>query len=165
MSCIQNTRRYRVRTAPHYRQAVGRGGGAVSVRGLAPRGLVACLASAGRVVLFHHAGGYAPALAHRQAVLFGPGPDVTRALAVSRGPPGAARLRPPGPAGMLNIGRELPAELGGVLAVQVNLIVRALEREPVSFLGRAACQVVRKDDGYFLGTSLPSRCQGCFTVP
>jgi len=31
----------------------------------------------GRVVLFHHAGGDAPALAHRHAVLLRPGPDIT----------------------------------------------------------------------------------------
>ena len=44
-------------------------------------GVVAVLAPAGRVVLLDHAGGDAPALAHRQAVPFGPGPDITRALA------------------------------------------------------------------------------------
>ena len=109
------------------------------------------LVSADRVVLFHHAGRDAPALANCQAVLFRPGPDVTRALTVSRGPPGATRLRPSGSAGMRKVGLELLAERGGVLGVQVNLIVRALEREPDSLLGRAAGQIVPKDDGYFLG--------------
>jgi hypothetical protein len=82
------------------------------------------LVPAGRVVLVHHAGGDAAALADRQTVLFDPGPDIIRALAVSGGPPGAARLRPAGPAGVLNIGRELLAELGGVLGVQVRPSVR-----------------------------------------
>ena len=41
------------------------------------------LAPAGRVVLFHHAGGDAPALTDLKVVLFRPGPDITRALAVS----------------------------------------------------------------------------------
>jgi hypothetical protein len=73
-----------------------------------------------------------------QAVLVRPGPDVTRALAAGCSPPGAARLRPPGPAGMRNVGRELLAERGGVLGVQVDLIAGALEREPDSLLARAA---------------------------
>jgi hypothetical protein len=84
------------------------------------------LAPTGRVVLLYHAGGDAPALAHRQAVPFGPGPDITRALAASRGPAGPAGLRPADPAGVLKVGGELLAELGGVLGVQVDLIVGAL---------------------------------------
>jgi hypothetical protein len=41
--------------------------------------------------------------------------------------------------------------LGGVLGVQVDLIVGALERESDSSLGWAAGQVVLKEDAYFLG--------------
>jgi len=52
---------------------------------------------------------------------------------------------------VLKVGGELLAELGGVLGVQVDLIIGALEREPGSLLGRAAGQVVLKDDAYFLG--------------
>src|SRR5262249_22393572 len=147
MACTRSTRRYRVMDPldadsqpeadssafPSRRTAAERSLGAI----LEPPPIGGLLAAAGRVVLFHHAGGDAPALANCQAVLFGPGPDVTRALAVSRGPPGAARLRPAGPAGMRKVGRELLAELGGVLGVQVDLIVGVLEREPDGLLGRA----------------------------
>jgi hypothetical protein len=47
-------------------------------RGWAPAGLVALLASASGVVLLYHGGRDAPALTDRQAVLFRPGPDITR---------------------------------------------------------------------------------------
>ena len=117
------------------------------------------LAPDGRVVLLHHAGGDASALAHSYAVLFGPGPDITRVLAACCGPPGAAGLHSPGPAGVLKVGGELLAERGGVLGIQVDLIAGALEREPDSLPGWAAGQVVLKDDVYFLATSSPSRHQ------
>jgi len=41
-----------------------------------------------------------------------------------------------GSAGMLKVGRELLAERGGVLGVQVDLITGALEGEPDGLLGR-----------------------------
>jgi hypothetical protein len=81
------------RTVPHSGQANGRGDG-ISVRG-AVAGLWLVLASVGRVVLLHHAGGDAAALADRQAVLVRPGPDITRALAASRSPPGAGEAARP----------------------------------------------------------------------
>jgi hypothetical protein len=87
---------------------------------LVPRGgcgLV--LASVGRrVVLLCHAGRDAPALTDRQAVFLRPGPDITAALTAGRGPPGPARLCPPGAAGVLNVGRELLAKRGGVLGIR-----------------------------------------------
>src|SRR5262249_7895830 len=130
-------------------RANGRGT-AVWVHGavLAPRGLVAFYRPPAALYCSTTLAGDAPALAYRQAVLLRPGPNVTRALAVGRG---AARLRPPGRAGVLQVGRELLAELRGVLGVQVDLIVGAVKREPDSLLGRAAGQVIFKEDGYFLG--------------
>ena len=47
-------------------------------------------------------------------------------------------------------GRDLLAERGGVLGVQVDLTVGAVEREPDGLLGRAAGQVVFQDDACFL---------------
>jgi hypothetical protein len=47
-------------------------------------GLWRVLAPAGCLVLLGHGGGDAPALADRQAVLFRPGADTTRALAAGR---------------------------------------------------------------------------------
>src|SRR5262252_8574541 len=92
-------------------------------------------------------------------MLLCPGPDITRELAACRGPPGAAGLRPPGPAGVLEVGGELLAELRGVRGVQVDLIAGALEREPDGLLGRAAGQVVLQDEGYFLAACSPSQGQ------
>src|SRR5579859_6192691 len=74
------------------------------------------------LVLVHHAGRDPAALTDRQAMLFRPGPDITRTLPTRCGPPGAA--------GMLDVGRELLAQRSGVLGVQVDLIIRALEGEP-----------------------------------
>jgi hypothetical protein len=51
---------------------------------------------------------------------------------------------------MLKVGRELLAERGGVLGVQVDLIIGAVEREPDGLVGWAAGQVVLQDDAYFL---------------
>jgi hypothetical protein len=76
-------------------------------------------------------------------MFFRPGPDVTAALTADGGPPAApARLCPPGSAGVLEIGRELLAQRGAVLGVQVDLIVGAVEGEPYRQLGRAAGQIV-----------------------
>jgi hypothetical protein len=52
---------------------------------------------------------------------------------------------------MLNVRRELLAERGGVLGIQVDLIVGAVESEPDGLFGRAAGQVVFEDDTNFLG--------------
>ena len=102
-------------------------------------------------VLLCHAGRNAPAVADRQAVLLRPGPDITRALPAGRGPPGPAGLCPAGLAGVLHIGRELPAERGTVLGIQVDLIIGALEGEPQGLRCRAAGQIVFQRDGYLLG--------------
>jgi hypothetical protein len=58
------------------------------------------------------------ALTDRQAVLFRPGPDVTRALAARRSTPGPAGLGMPGPAGVLEERRELLAERAAFLALR-----------------------------------------------
>jgi hypothetical protein len=66
---------------------------------------------------------------------------------------------------VLSIGRELLAERGGVLGVQVDLIVGAIEREPDGLLGWAAGQVVLQDDAYFLGHLHLPDLNGACTVP
>jgi hypothetical protein len=53
------------------------------------------LAHAGRVVLLRHAGRDAPARTDGQAGLLAQAPDITGALAASRGPPGPTRWCPP----------------------------------------------------------------------
>src|SRR5690348_16821430 len=138
------------RTAVQLRTIAATGCLECAVRFWYHAGFMALLATAGRMVLLDHSGGDAPPLTDRQTVLFRPDADITRALPVDHGPSRAARRCPPGPAGMLNVRRELLAQRGGVLGVQVDLIVGAVEREPDGLLGRAAGQVVVKDDAYFL---------------
>jgi hypothetical protein len=94
------------------------------------------------VVLLHHAGWDAPALIDRDAAVFRPGPDITAALTAGRGTPWPARWRPPGLAGVLEERGELLAKRGGVLLVQVDLIVCAAEGEAHRLLCRAAIQVI-----------------------
>jgi hypothetical protein len=120
------------------------------------------LAPGSRVVLLYHTGRDAPARTDRQAALLRPDADITRTLAVSCGPPGAARLRPADPACVLKVGRELLAERGSVFGVQVDLIIGPVECEPDGLLGRTAGQVVFKDDAYLLGhLHLPAVSDAC----
>jgi len=120
------------------------------------------LAAASRVVLLYHTGGDAPALADHHAMLLCPCADISGALTLGHSPPGAARLRPPRPACVLKVGRELLAERGGILGVQVDLVVGAIEREPDDLFGWAAGQIVLEDDAYFLGhLHLPAIYSAC----
>src|SRR5437764_1279418 len=66
--------------------------------------------AASSLVLLHYAGRDAPAFTDGQAVLLGPGADITRVLPVRWSPPGPAGRCPPRPAGVLKVGRELRAE-------------------------------------------------------
>jgi hypothetical protein len=52
---------------------------------------------------------------------------------------------------VLYVGRELLADRGSVLGVQVDLIAGAVEGEPHRLLRRAAGQIVFQGYGYFLG--------------
>ena len=97
-----------------------------------------------------HADRDAPALTDRQAMHLRPCPDITRALTIRRSPPRPPRRCPPGPAGVFNKRRQFLAERGGVLGVQVDLIIDAVECEPDGLLGGAAGQIVLQDDDYFL---------------
>src|SRR4029077_20551202 len=94
------------------------------------------------VVLLCHTGRDAPALTDHDPVTFRPGPDITRVLPAGRNTPRPARLRPRGPARVLNVGRKLPAERGGVAGPQVDLIVRAIDGDPDGLIGRTAGEVV-----------------------
>ena len=150
--------------------ALGRNLGGASTNPAAARpgpdgaaGLV--LTPASSLVLLHYAGRDAPAFANGQAVLLGPGPDITRALPASRGPPGPAGRCPPRPAGVLKVGRELLAERGGVLGIQVDLIVAALEGKPHGLLGRAAGQIIFQLDGDFWAISTFPTFNSACTVP
>src|SRR5262249_53346928 len=119
-------------------------------------------ASAGRgLVLLYHARGDPPALTDRDAVVFRPGPDVTGALAARRGPAGPARLRAPGPAGVLDERRQLLAERRRVPLAQIDLIVRATEGEPHRLVRGAAIKIVFQRDGYSLSHLNLPNCAGC----
>src|SRR6185312_4285021 len=69
----------------------------------------------GGLVLLGHACGDTPAIADRDALVLRPRPDVRAALPARRGPPGPAPLPPARLAGVLDKGRDLPAESSGVL--------------------------------------------------
>jgi hypothetical protein len=67
------------------------------------------------LVLLDDAGGDAAAVAERDARPFRPRADTAAALTACRGPPGPAALCLSGLAGVVDEGRELPAERRGVL--------------------------------------------------
>src|SRR5215471_21098450 len=119
------------------------------------------LAAACRVVLPYHPGRDPPALTDRQAALLRPRPDITRTLTVGRRVPLSAGLCPSSLAGVLNVGRELLVERGGVLGAQVDFVVGALEGEPHGLIGRAAGEVVLQSDGYLLSHLQPPILRSC----
>src|SRR5262249_16485734 len=62
--------------------------------------------------------GIRPRAADRDALVFRPGLDVRAVLTAECGPPGPAPLPPPRLVGVLNEGRDLPAERIGVLLLR-----------------------------------------------
>src|SRR6266567_4154215 len=76
----------------------------------------------------------------------------------------AARLWPPGSAGVLKVGHKLLAERVGVAGPQVDLIVSAVDGVPDGLIGRAAVEVVFEGDGYFLGHPGLPCCDSACTV-
>jgi hypothetical protein len=83
----------------------------------------------GGVVLLHHAGGDAPALADCDALVLRPGPDIAAALTACRGPRRLTSWSPACFAGVADDGGELLAQRRSVLLAQVDLILRAAEPE------------------------------------
>src|SRR5215471_21506564 len=103
-----------------------------------------------RLVLLHDAGGDAPAVADRDALALRPRPDAAAALPARRGTPGPAPRPPARLAGVPDEGRQLPAERRGVLAVQIYLVIRAVDPEPHRLIRRATIKIVFQRDGYLL---------------
>ena len=130
-------------------RANGRGT-AVWVHGavLAPRGLVAFYRPPAALYCSTTLAGMRPRSLTARPCSFAQARMSPERWRLAAGRRGCAR---PAGAGVLQVGRELLAELRGVLGVQVDLIVGAVKREPDSLLGRAAGQVIFKDHGYFLG--------------
>ena len=104
----------------------------------------------------------APAGANRDALILGPRPDTAAALAACRGPRGSAVLFFAGSAGMLDEGRELAAERGGVLSAQIDLVVGAANSEPDRLIRRPSVKIVFQHDGYLL---CHLRLPGCDRLP
>src|SRR5215475_2107513 len=80
-------------------------------------------------VLPDDATGDAPAVAQRDALFFGSGPDVR---APCPGWTQSARPLPlfsASPTGVFDVGSELPAQSGGVAGVQIDLVVGATDPE------------------------------------
>src|SRR6476660_3961262 len=83
----------------------------------------------GGLVLLGHARGDTPAVADRDALVLRPGPDVRATLPACYGPPGPPPLPPARLAGVLDIGRQLPAERSGVLCAQLDLVLGTAKPE------------------------------------
>jgi hypothetical protein len=107
---------------------------------------VALRSGGGGFVLLDHAGRDAPAPADRDAVVFHPRPDVAAALPARCGPRRPAARTAAGLAGVVDVGRDLLAEGGGVLRAEVDLVVGAVEPEPQRLVGWAAVKVVFEFD-------------------
>jgi hypothetical protein len=93
------------------------------------------------LVLPDDVAGDAPAVAERDALFFGPGPDVRapcRLDAVRRPLP----LFSASPAGVFDVGGELSAESGGVAGVQVDLVVGAADPGLDRLIRRATLEIV-----------------------
>jgi hypothetical protein len=79
----------------------------------------------------------APALADCDALVFRPRPDIAAALTARSSTHRAGALSPSRLAGMVNVGRDLPAEPAGILLAEVDLVVGAAEPEPQRLIRRA----------------------------
>jgi len=88
----------------------------------------------------------APALADRDALVFRPRPDIATALMARSSTHRAGALSPSRLAGMVNVGRDLPAEPAGILLAEVDLVVGAAEPEPQRLIRWAAIKVVFEFD-------------------
>jgi hypothetical protein len=62
--------------------------------------------------------------------------------------PGRCRTQVPAPAGVFDVGGELPAETGGVAGVQIDFGACAVDPEPDGLIRRAALEAVFYEDGY-----------------
>src|SRR5712692_3048790 len=119
----------------------------------------------GGLVLLDHAGGDPAAGADREAVVFGPRPDLAAALPAGRRPRRPARRPAARLAGVLDERRELLAEGTGVLGAQVDLVVGTAEPEPHRLIRRAAIEVIVQRDGHFLSHLLPPMPAMEFAAP
>src|SRR5215468_6021221 len=111
--------------------------GAAAGSGSGRRDSASSVLSHGGVVLLGNVGGNAPAVAERDALVFGPGPDVAAAPSVCGGSRRPAALCSPAFAGVFDIGGESGSERGGVLSAQVDLVFGAVDSELHRFIGRA----------------------------
>lgn len=87
-------------------------------------------------VLLSHVGGDTTAIADQDAVLSRPGPDIAAALTSRRVSRRSAALSTPRLTSMSNVRRELLAQRGRVLLVQINLVLEAAQPEPDRLIRR-----------------------------
>jgi len=92
--------------------------------------------------LVDNAGRDSPAVADREALGFGPRPDVAAALTARCGPRWPAPLTWPSLTGVLDEGCEFLTERPGVLLIQIDLVLRAAEPEPHRLTGRASVKII-----------------------
>src|SRR6266516_1515443 len=96
----------------------------------------------GGFVPLRNAGRDAPAAADVDALFFRPRPDIAAVLMARRGTRWPAALPPANPAGVLDEGCQLLAERPGILLVQIDLVLRATDRESHRLLRRATIKIV-----------------------
>ena len=108
--------------------------------------------------------GYPPAVFHLDALRLGPTPDLDGVQparwspAPAAGGPARAAAHPPP---TLDMGRQRVPQLPGMLVVQVDLILRAVQPEADSTLGDAAVEVINNQGLDLLGHGRPAPLTGC----
>src|SRR5579859_5928189 len=89
-----------------------------------------------------------PRAADRDALVFRPCPDIVAAFAARCAPYRPAALPPAGLTGMLDERREFLAQRGGVLLVQVDLVIGAVDLEAHCLIRWPPVEIIFECDGY-----------------
>ena len=108
----------------------------------------------------HHLGWYPAAVCHLDALRLGPLADLGGASPSARAhaPPGKAPRTASGPAGRPHVARQLIPQCLGVLGIQVDLVLGAVQPEPDSAFSLAAVEVIDEQGLYLMG-------HDCCSVP
>ncbi len=94
------------------------------------------------LVLLYSFAGQPPALGDIQALLFGPGTYLATALPACQRPDRSASMRRADQACVLEKTRELPAKLGGMPGIEVDLVSAAIDAELDCLVSWAASEVI-----------------------
>ena len=134
---------------------------ALPVWPLSPMGIVVipCLLCGGRFEFDHQFGRHPAAVFYLEALGFGPLADVGGVRPARRSPapgPGWPAGSAAGPPCGAHITRKRVPKLPGVLVVQVDLVLGAVQPEPDGSLGATAVKVIDEQGLDLLGPGLPT---------